>query len=79
MLLQKISFCDSNSPPYWCLYSLSHLQYMQLQDVSNFVQSVNTVLKTQEETERVEAVMARIVGYNAVEIPSELREVRTHS
>lgn len=43
--------------------------------MEEFVQLVNTVLQAQEESERVKECMNRIVGYSAVEMPSELKEV----
>ena len=37
---------------------------------------MNTDLMTQEESERVRDIMTRLTSYSAVEVPSELREVR---
>ena len=36
---------------------------------------MNQVVAAQEETERIKEAMNQIVGYQAVEIPSELKEV----
>ena len=47
-----------------------------MSDVQVFVQSVNQVLWVQEETERVRDAMNRITAYSAVEMPSDLKEVR---
>lgn len=43
--------------------------------VSDFVDSVNSVLQVQEETSRVEEVMKKIAGYSAVEVASEFKDV----
>ena len=43
--------------------------------VSDFVDSVNSVLQVQEETARVEEVMRKIAGYSVVEIASEFKDV----
>lgn len=40
-----------------------------------FVHSINNTIRIQEETERVTEVMSRIIAYNAVDIPSELKDV----
>lgn len=40
-----------------------------------FVTSVNSVLRAQEETQRVEEVMKKIVGYNPIELTGEYKEV----
>ena len=39
------------------------------------MQSVNSGIRAQEETERVRDAMNRITAYNVVDIPSEFREV----
>lgn len=44
--------------------------------VSEFVDSVNSVLQVQEETSRVEEVMTKIIGYAAVDVASDFKEVR---
>ena len=49
--------------------------HIKVLEVSQFVQSVNQMVATQEETERVKEAMNQITGYNAVEFPSELKEV----
>lgn len=46
-----------------------------MEEVSQFVDSVNNVLKAQAETARVEEVMKKISGYNPVEIPGDLKDV----
>lgn len=43
--------------------------------VSEFVDSVNSVLQVQEETSRVEEVMTKIIGYAAVDVASDFKEV----
>lgn len=55
------------------VYNLILAQVMM---ISEFVDSVNSVLRVQEETARVEEVMQRIVGYCGVEVPGEFKEVR---
>lgn len=71
-------FPPPTSPPF-----LPHLLHVlsfilpQMSDVQVFVQSVNQVLWVQEETERVRDAMNRITAYSAVEMPGELKEVRT--
>lgn len=46
--------------------------------ISEFVNSVNSVLQVQDEMARVEEVMRRIVGYSGVEVPGEFKEVGEH-
>ena len=69
---------------YTCMESLPKLlspsppnlpPYKQWSEVNSFVQSVNTVLVAQTETERVRDAMSRIVSFSAVDIPGEYREV----
>ena len=40
-----------------------------------FVRIINNTIRVQEETERVTDAMNRIVGYNVMELPSELKDV----
>ena len=44
-----------------------------------FVSSVNGVLRAQEETQRVEDIMKKIIGYNPIEITGDVKEVYTYT
>ncbi|CAI8017381.1 Pleckstrin homology domain-containing family G member 5 [Geodia barretti] len=56
--------------------SAHHQQLEQIcSEVDSFVQSVNTALVAQTETERVRDAMSRIVTFSAVDIPGEYREL----
>ena len=57
------------------VYLLLTSDLFQWLEASDFIQSVNMVLRAQEETERLRDAMSHIVGYTAVEIPNELKEV----
>jgi pleckstrin domain-containing family G protein 5 len=46
-----------------------------MEDVATFVDSVNSVLKAQAETSRIENIMKKIVGYTPVEVPGELKDL----
>ena len=61
------------------LYSNSLPPLSQWSEIDSFVQSVNTVLVAQTETERVRDAMSRITSYSAVDMPGEFREVSTHT
>lgn len=50
-----------------------------MDSISNFVDSVNNVLKTQEESSRIEEVMKKITGYSPVEVPGDLKDVSMQS
>ena len=43
--------------------------------VSEFVDSVNSVLQVQEETSRVEEVMKKIAAYSAVDVAGDFKDV----
>ena len=45
--------------------------------VSEFVDSVNSVLQVQEETSRVEEVMKKIAAYSAVDVTSKMYVIAT--
>ena len=49
--------------------------YLQIEDISQFVSSVNGVLQAQEETTRLEEVAKKITGYSVMDVPSELKDV----
>lgn len=40
-----------------------------------FVRIINNTIRVQEETERVTDAMNRLVHYNVVELPNELKDV----
>ena len=45
--------------------------------MSMFVSSVNGVLRAQDETQRVEDIMKKIIGYSPIELTGDVKEVNT--